>query len=83
MQDMMKLYRMDGMGDLPLDATLTINTASPLTSKLTELCDGGDTERAETIARQIFALATMAQRPFTAQEKQKFLSDSYSVLSML
>ena len=83
MQDMMKLYRMDGMEDLPLDATLTINTASPLTSKLTELCDGGDTERAETIARQIFALATMAQRPFTAQEKQKFLSDSYSVLSML
>ena len=47
------------------------------------LCDDGNEERAETIARQIFALATMSQRPFTADELQKFLSDSYSVLSML
>ena len=83
MQDMMKLYRMDGMGDFPLDATLTLNTASPLVGKLTTLCDNGNEERAETIARQIFALATMSQRPFTADELQKFLSDSYSVLSML
>lgn len=83
MQDMMKLYRMDGMGDFPLDATLTLNTASPLVGKLTALCDDGNEERAETIARQIFALATMSQRPFTADELQKFLADSYSVLAML
>lgn len=83
MQDMMKLYRMDGMGDMPLEAKLTLNTASPLVEKLTGLCDSNDMERAETIARQVYALATMSQRPFTAEELQKFLSDSYSVLEML
>ncbi len=87
MQDMMKLYRMnsgmDGMGDFPVDATLVLNTASPLVEKLTSLCDKGEMELAEVIARQIYALCTMSQRPFTADELSAFLTDSYGILEKL
>ena len=83
MQDMMKLYKMEGMGDFPVESTLTLNTASPLVQKLTNLCDAGNTTLSETIARQIFALATMSQRAFTADELHTFLADSYSILDQL
>ena len=83
MQDMMKLYRMEGMGDFPVEATLVLNTASPLVNKLTALCEEGKDELAEMIARQIFALSTMSQRPFTADELTAFLNDSYAVLDKL
>jgi molecular chaperone HtpG len=83
MQDMMKLYRMEGMGAFPVEATLVLNTASPLVNKLTGLCDEGKDEMAELIAKQIFALSTMSQRPFTAEELSAFLTDSYSVLDKL
>ena len=83
MQDMMKLYRMEGMQDFPAEATLVLNTASPLVGKLTVLCDEGRADLAEIIARQIFALSTMSQRTFTAEELTAFLSDSYSILDRL
>ena len=83
MQDMMKLYKMEGMGDFPVESTLVLNTASPLVSKLTGLCDAGNHDLAEMIARQIFALSTMSQRPFTADELNAFLTDSYSILDRL
>ncbi|MBQ3178884.1 MAG: molecular chaperone HtpG [Clostridia bacterium] len=83
MQDMMKLYKMEGMSDFPVESTLVLNTASPLVHKLTSLCDEGKNELAETIARQIYALSTMSQRPFTADELTAFLTDSYSILEKL
>ena len=83
MQDRMKLYRMEGMQDFPAEATLVLNTASPLVGKLTVLCDEGRADLAEIIARQIFALSTMSQRTFTAEELTAFLSDSYSILDRL
>ncbi len=83
MQDMMKLYKMEGMSDFPVESTLVLNTASPLVHKMTSLCDEGKNELAETIARQIYALSTMSQRPFTADELTAFLTDSYSILEKL
>lgn len=83
MQDMMKIYKMEGMGNFPIESTLTLNTASPLVQKLTGLCEAGNTDLSETIAKQIVALATMSQRPFTADELQAFLTDSYSILNTL
>ncbi len=87
MQDMMKLYRMnsgmDGMDDFPVEATLVLNTASPLVEKLTGLCDKGEDVLAEIIARQIFALSTMSQRQFTADELSAFLKNSYDILEKL
>jgi len=83
MQDMMKLYKMEGMADFPVESTLVLNTASPLVNKLTTLCDEGRNDLAEVIARQIYALSTMSQRPFTADELTAFLTDSYSILEKL
>ena len=83
MQDMMKLYKMEGMADFPVESTLVLNTASPLVNKLTSLCDEGKNDLAEIIARQIYALSTMSQRPFTADELTAFLTDSYSILEKL
>lgn len=82
MEEMMKLYAMSGMGmagAFPTEATLTVNTASPLISKLSELTD----ERQEQTASYLYQLALLSQRKLTAQELQKFLSTAHGVLEML
>ena len=81
MEEMMKLYSMGGMsmGDFPTEATLTVNTASPLIAKLDTM---EDARREHTVA-YLYQLALLSQRKLSAEELQKFLSDSYSVLEML
>lgn len=81
MEEMMKLYSMGGMnfGNYPTEATLTVNTASPLIKKLAEM----DDEKKEKSASYLYQLSLLSQRKLTADELQKFLSDSYSVLEML
>ena len=81
MNDMMKLYRMGG--DLPIEETLLVNTASPLTGKLASLLDAGEEERAEVLARQIYRLSSLSQRQLTADEMVSFLRDSYELLGQL
>jgi len=84
MQDMMRLYKMEGMDNLyPLESTLVLNTASGLIQKINTLCESGKNDLAEKIARHIFALSTMTQRPFTAEELSAFMEESYDILSML
>lgn len=84
MQEMMKLYKMTGMDNMyPLESTLVLNTASNLIQKISTLCESDKSDLAEKIARQIFALATMSQRPFTAEELTAFLTESYDILAML
>ncbi len=82
MDDMMKMYRMGGgsdMGDMtfPLDATLVLNAANGLIRRLGEHTDG---DRAAETAKQIYTLALLSQRQLRADELQKFLSDSFSIL---
>ncbi len=82
MEEMMKLYAMSGMGmagDFPTEATLTINTASPLISKLS----GMEGEKQEKTAAYLYQLALLSQRKLTAEELQRFLSTGYGVLEML
>ena len=82
MEEMMKLYSMSGMGGagaFPTEATLTVNTKSPLIAKL----DGMDGDKKEKTAAYLYQLALLSQRKLTAQELQSFLSNSYSVLGML
>ncbi|MBQ7930116.1 MAG: molecular chaperone HtpG, partial [Clostridia bacterium] len=81
MNDMMKLYKYGG--DLPMEQTLVLNTASPLVEKLTSLLDSGDTDRANVIAKQIYMLSSLTQRQLTADELVAFLSDSYDILGKL
>ena len=81
MEDMMKLYAKNGMnlGSFPTEATLTVNTASPLIQKLAQMED----EKKEKTASYLYQLALLSQRKLTAEELQKFLSDSYGVLNMI
>ncbi len=82
MEEMMKLYAMSGMamgGAFPTEATLTVNTKSPLIAKLSEM----EGEKQERIAAYLYRLALLSQRKLTAEELQSFLADSYGVLGML
>lgn len=81
-EDMMKMYRMSGGKDdngfkMPTEATLVLNSASPLVRKLGENVAAAETEAA---ARQIYKLALLSQRQLTADELTGFLSDSYDML---
>ena len=82
MEEMMKMYAMSGMNfgmTPPADATLTVNTASLLIQKLETM----EEARRESAASYLYQLALLSQRKLTAEELQKFLKDSYSVLEML
>ena len=82
MEEMMKLYSMNGMGAFgayPTEATLTVNTVSPLIQKLGTM----EGEKKEKTAAYLYQLALLSQRKLSAQELQKFLSDSYGVLEMI
>ena len=82
MEEMMKMYAMAGMGAMgafPTDATLTVNTASPLITKLGTM----DTEKQEKTASYLYQLALLSQRKLTAEELQKFLCDSYSMIDLI
>ncbi len=82
MEEMMKMYAMSGMnfgGGYPLEATLTVNTASPLIQKLGTM----DEEKQEQSASYLYQLAMLSQRKLNAEELQKFLQDSYRILNLL
>ncbi|MBQ8310079.1 MAG: molecular chaperone HtpG [Clostridia bacterium] len=81
MEEMMKLYSMGGMsmGEYPTEATLTVNTASPLIAKLETM----DEQKRETTVAYLYQLSLLSQKKLSAEELQKFLSDSYSVLDLL
>ena len=86
MEDMMKMYAMSGMdmgtNPFPTEATLTLNSASPLISGLAEK-DAADHEKAKLIAGQIYRLSVLAQRKLSAEELKSFLADSFRLLGMI
>ena len=86
MEEMMKMYAMQGgMDSMPtsaVDYTLTINTASPLTDKLKDLCET-DTDKAALIAAQVYRLCLLSQRKLTAEELTDFLSAGFDLLGKL
>ena len=78
-EDMMKMYKMDGMPGMPTDMTLIINTNSTLIKKLSETASS-DEAKAEKIAKQIYTLSLIAQRQLTAEELRSFLDESFDML---
>ena len=86
MEEMMKLYALQGGGDgmpsFPAEYALTVNTASPLTAKLTFLC-GTDDPKAKRLATQIYRLCLLSQRRLTAEELKSFLAGSFELLGEL
>ena len=83
MEEMLKLYAMNGMNfgmnSYPQEVTLTLNLASPLISKL----ESATGEKQEIMAAYLYGLAQLSQKKLSAEELQKFLSDSYTVLGLL
>ena len=64
MEEMMKMYAMAGMGGMgafPTEATLTVNTASPLIEKVA----GMDAEKQEKTVAYLYRLALLSQRKLT------------------
>ena len=84
MDDMMKMYAMQdgGMANFPLESKLILNAASPLIEKLENTAEN-DSEKAEMIAKQVYALSLLSQRKLSAEELTKFLGDSYELLSRI
>lgn len=83
-EEMMKMYTVPGQGapDFPLDYKLILNTSNSLIQKINDL-HGSDPEKASVLAKHILHLATLSQRKLSADELKLFLTDSYSLLSML
>jgi molecular chaperone HtpG len=81
MEEMMKMYAMAGMnmGAFPQEATLTVNTSSPLISKLGAM----EAERRDRVASYLYQLTLLSQRKLSAEELQKFLTDSYTIVDLL
>ena len=85
MAEMMRMYAMSTGAapmDFPTEYSLVVNTASPLYAKLLTL-HAQDPEKAALIAGHIYSLSLLAQRKLTAEELQRFLSDSFSLLELL
>ena len=83
MMDMMRMYAGGAdMPKMPVDATLVINTASPLVAGLSEKTKT-DPDTAKILAKHIYSLCLLSQRKLTAEELTEFLSDSYGILGKL
>lgn len=79
MQEMAEIY---GMRDvhIPPEEILVLNTENSIIKKLAEHRDG---DKAKAIARQIYLLAVLNQRQFTAEELASFLEGSYEILDQV
>ena len=83
MNDMMKMYAMGGMGmgAMPVQETLILNTEHPLVKYL--MNNGHDESKKETIAlisEQLYDLARIQQSPLPAEEMTKFIERSNDIL---
>ena len=82
MEEMMKMYAMTGDArdmSFPVEMSIVLNMANPLTKKIADTA-ATDQEKAQKLARQVFYLALMSQRPLTAVEMRAFLEDSFKIL---
>ncbi len=79
MNELAEIY---GMKDvhLPLEEILVLNKESPIVQKLHTDCKS-DTSKA--VARQLYLLAVLNLRPFTAEELQTFMEGSYHLLGKI
>ena len=80
MEEMMRMY---GIAQpTPPDKKLILNTSSPLIEKLESLIVSNP-ELASELAEHIYILALLSQKKFTAEEMQRFMSNSYNLLMKL
>lgn len=80
MEEMMKLYAMGNPGGaLSNEATLTVNTSSPIVKKLAEM----EESKQIAVAAYLYRSALFSQRKLSAEELQKFLQCGYDMIGLL
>ena len=82
MEDMMKLYSMNGMNmgqGFAAENTLILNVDNEIIKKL----DEQSSDNSMLLAKQVYSLAVLSQRRFDENEMRAFLADSYTLLSKL
>lgn len=84
MQDMMKMYSMNGMGmDMsmfPSEESLILNQNHPLVKYILKETEG---ETAELVARQLYDLAMISHKPLSAEAMNDFIKRSNEILLKL
>ncbi len=83
MQDMMKMYAMNGMGMGAFGSegeTLILNANHPLVQYVTEHQDG---ENVQMICEQLYDLAKLQHAPLTSEEMTKFVARSNDIMLLL
>ena len=82
MEEMMRLYNMQGGMSFPTESSLVINSASPLIAKLEKVAEN-DPEGAKDMASYIYKVSLLSQKKFSAEEMQNFMKDSFELLMKL
>ena len=85
MQDMMKMYAMNGMGGMDMnmfaaDQTLTLNANNEL---VTYIFEHKDSENIPLFCEQLYDLAVLSNHPLSVDEMAKFVERSNKIMMLL
>lgn len=85
MQDMMKMYAMNGMGGMDMnmfaaDQTLTLNANNELVKYIFE---HKDSENVPMLCEQLYDLAVLSNHPLSVDEMTKFVERSNKIMMLL
>ena len=85
MQDMMKMYAMQGMGGMDMsmfatDQTLTLNANNALVQYILE---NKDSEHIPMFAEQLYDLALLSNQPLSTEAMSKFVKRSNEIMLLL
>ena len=85
MQDMMKMYAMNGMGGMDMnmfaaDQTLTLNANNELVKYIFE---HKDSENVPMFCEQLYDLAVLSNHPLSVDEMTKFVEHSNKIMMLL
>ena len=85
MQDMMKMYAMNGMGGMDMnmfaaDQTLTLNSNNELVKYIFE---HKDSENVPMFCEQLYDLAVLSNHPLSVDEMTKFVERSNKIMMLL
>ena len=85
MQDMMKMYAMQGMGGMDMnmfaaDQTLTLNANNALVQYILE---NKDSEHVPMFAEQLYDLALLSNQPLSTEAMAKFVKRSNDIMLLL
>jgi len=82
--EMMKMYSGGEGMSMPVEETLVLNMSNPLIEKISaSLNDDSRKDINSSIAKQVYSLALIAQRPLSSDELKDFISNSSKLFELL